>query len=84
MSGYLREGGYVIFEAFSKNHLTYIAQNKEIGGPTDPDMLFSIDEIKRDFSDFEIMELAEVEVQLAEGLYHNGTGSVIRFLGRKK
>lgn len=84
LSGKLRKGGHVIFEAFSKNHLSYLAKNKDVGGPTDADMLFSIEEIKNDFIDFEILELAEVEVQLSEGLYHNGTGSVIRFLGRKK
>ncbi|NRF40133.1 bifunctional 2-polyprenyl-6-hydroxyphenol methylase/3-demethylubiquinol 3-O-methyltransferase UbiG [Pedobacter foliorum] len=84
LSEKLRKGGHVIFEAFSKNHLSYLAKNKDVGGPTDADMLFSIEEIKNDFIDFEILELAEVEVQLSEGLYHNGTGSVIRFLGRKK
>ncbi|WP_214226344.1 class I SAM-dependent methyltransferase [Pedobacter sp. B4-66] len=84
LSRKLRKGGQVIFEAFSKNHLSYLAKNKDVGGPTDADMLFSIEEIKNDFVDFEILELAEVEVQLSEGLYHNGTGSVIRFLGRKK
>lgn len=84
LSKLLRKGGYVIFEAFSKNHLNYLAKNKDVGGPTDLGMLFSIDEIKDDFVDFEILELAEVEVQLNEGLYHNGIGSVVRLLGRKK
>jgi len=84
LSGHLRRGGYIIFEAFSKNHLDYLAKNKDIGGPTDLTMLFSVDELKEDFPDFEIIELAEVETQLNEGLYHNGTGSVIRFMGRKK
>ncbi|WP_316815438.1 class I SAM-dependent methyltransferase [Pedobacter nyackensis] len=83
LSRHLRKGGHVIFEAFSKNHLNYLAKNKDVGGPTDPAMLFSIEEIKDDFADFEILELAEVEVQLNEGLYHNGIGSVVRFLGRK-
>jgi len=84
LSRHLRKGGYIIFEAFSKNHLNYLAKNKDVGGPTDPAMLFSVDELKDDFPDFEILELTEAEVQLSEGLYHNGTGSVIRFLGRKK
>jgi hypothetical protein len=46
-------------------------------------MLFSEAEIKADFSDFEILHLAETEVVLSEGIYHQGTGSVIRFVGRK-
>lgn len=84
LARHLRKGGHVIFEAFSKNHLSYLAKNKDVGGPTDPAMLFSIEEIRDDFAGFEILELAEVEIQLNEGLYHNGIGSVVRLLGRKR
>ena len=81
---YLRKGGMVIFEAFSKRHLNYLAQNEKVGGPKDIAMLFSVDEIKSDFADYEIMELEEKEIELKEGLFHNGKGSVIRFAGQKK
>jgi len=74
----------VIFEAFSKKHLDYLARNEKVGGPKDIDSLFSIEEIKADFSEYEIIELAETEIFLHEGLYHNGYGSVIRFAGKKK
>jgi hypothetical protein len=47
-------------------------------------MLFSIDELKSDFVNYEIVELVEKEIELNEGLFHNGEGSVIRFVGRKK
>ena len=33
---------------------------------------------------FDILELTENEVELAEGLYHRGKSSVICFVGRKK
>lgn len=81
---YLHKGGYIIFEAFSKKHLDYLARNEHVGGPKDLAMLFSIDEIKLDFANYEIIELTEMEIELREGLFHNGTGSVIRFVGRKK
>ncbi|AFD07501.1 class I SAM-dependent methyltransferase [Solitalea canadensis] len=81
---YLKKGGLVIFEAFSKNHLSYISKNEKVGGPKDIEMLFSIDEIKSDFDKYEIIELEEKEIELKEGLFHNGEGSVIRFVGRKK
>ncbi len=81
---YLRKGGLVIFEAFSKKHIDYIAKNEKVGGPKDIEMLFSIDEIKSDFDNYEIIELEEKEIELSEGLFHNGKGSVIRFVGRKK
>ena len=84
LSTYLRKGGVVIFEAFSKKHLDYIAKNENVGGPKELAMLFSIDELKSDFENYEILELEEKEIELSEGLFHNGTGSVIRFVGRKK
>jgi 2-polyprenyl-3-methyl-5-hydroxy-6-metoxy-1,4-benzoquinol methylase len=69
LTTYLRPGGVVIFEAFSKKHLDYVTKNEEI---------------QSDFENFEIIELTEQEVQLNEGLYHIGNGSVLRFVGRKK
>ena len=81
---YLRKDGILIFEAFSKRHIDYIAKNEKVGGPKEIAMLFSIDELKLDFANYEIIELTEKEIELSEGLFHNGKGSVIRFLGRKK
>jgi 2-polyprenyl-3-methyl-5-hydroxy-6-metoxy-1,4-benzoquinol methylase len=81
---YLRKGGIIIFEAFSKKHLEYLAKNDKVGGPKDIESLFSIEEIQSDFPNYEIIELEEKEIELNEGIFHNGTGSVIRFVGRKK
>lgn len=81
---YLRKGGIIIFEAFSKNHLDYLAKNEKVGGPKDIESLFSIEEIEADFNNYEVIELKETVIHLNEGIYHNGEGSVIRFVGRKK
>jgi 2-polyprenyl-3-methyl-5-hydroxy-6-metoxy-1,4-benzoquinol methylase len=81
---YLKKGGLIIFEAFSKKHVEYVKKNEAVGGPKDIDMLFSVEEIKSDFPNHDIIELTEKEIELKEGSFHNGTGSVIRFLGRKK
>lgn len=81
---YLRKNGNIIFEAFSKKHIDYISKNEKVGGPRDLASLFSIEELKSDFANYEIIELVEKEIELSEGLFHNGTGSVIRFVGRKK
>ncbi|CEN54546.1 class I SAM-dependent methyltransferase [Capnocytophaga canis] len=80
----LPANGLVIFEAFSKKHLAYREQNPKVGGPADEALLFSIEEIKADFSDFEFLYLEELEIELNEGLLHNGKGALIRFVGRKK
>lgn len=84
LSTYLKPGGLVIFEAFSKSHLTYNELDPKVGGPRDVHMLFSTEEVASDFKDYEILLLEEREILLEEGLYHVGKGSVIRFVGRKK
>ena len=84
LDNYLRKDGILIFEAFSKRHLEYNTKNEKVGGPKDLAMLFSIAELKSDFDNYEIIELAEKEIELNEGLFHNGQGAVIRFVGRKK
>lgn len=47
-------------------------------------MLYSVEEVEASFSDFETVYLNEVEVNLTEGLYHNGSASVVRYVGRRK
>lgn len=79
----LRPGGMLIAELFSKNHIEYQKKNRNVGGPVNIDFLYSIQDIKSDFHKYSILELKEVEIELQEGNYHNGTASVIRFIGRK-
>ncbi len=81
---YLRPGGIIIAEVFSKAQLALSAENPQAGGPKNMDMLFSTEEIKRYFPNYEVMELEEVEVELAEGAYHQGKSAVIRFTGKKR
>ena len=83
LSKLLKKNGIIIFEAFSKSHLEYVNKDANVGGPKDINMLFSIDEIKSYFNNYTIIELVEQEIELNEGNYHNGIGSVIRFVGRK-
>lgn len=84
LSDWLKPGGTLIFEAFSKEHLALVNSDPKVGGPRDIAMLFSKDELLDDFRQYEVEILEETEILLEEGIYHNGKGSVIRFLGRKK
>lgn len=84
LSGYLRKGGTVIFEAFSKRHLQYNRMNEKAGGPKDAAVLFSVEEIRRDFEKFEILQLEDVDITLNEGQFHIGKSAVIRFVGIKQ
>lgn len=83
LSEYLKPGGIVIFEAFSKNHSTLKKQNPKVGGPDNIDDLFSKEELLIDFENYEILFLEEEEILLNEGKFHIGKGSVVRFVGRK-
>lgn len=83
LHNYLKPGGVVIFEAFSKNHLPYKKANPSVGGPGNVDVVFSTVEIETYFPNYEILVLEEAVVELKEGKYHIGQGSVVRFVGRK-
>jgi cyclopropane fatty-acyl-phospholipid synthase-like methyltransferase len=79
----LRSGGVVIMEVFSKNHLAFNSVNPKAGGPKDERLLFSVEEIAGDFRTLKTHQLEEVEVELAEGDFHVGRSSVIRYIGEK-
>ena len=83
LSQYLKPGGVIILEAFSKSHLRLRELNPRVGGPQDLAMLFSTTEIAADFDGYDIILLEEREMVLEEGKYHEGKGSVIRFIGIK-
>ena len=84
LNDYLKPGGLIIFEAFSKLHLLYNGLDPKVGGPKNIDMLFSTAEIAADFENYDVLLLEEKEINLEEGKYHIGRGSVVRFVGRKK
>lgn len=75
----LKPGGKVIFEGFSKEQLDY-----DSGGPPREDYLFSLDEVKKDFSELTFEYLEKEVVYLQEGRFHLGEGSVIRMTGVKE
>jgi SAM-dependent methyltransferase len=83
LASYLKKDGVIILEGFSKNHIQYNTQNPKVGGPKDIEMLYSADEIQNDFKDFHCVLCGEHEVELNEGIYHVGKGSVIRYIGKK-
>lgn len=84
LSDYVRKGGILILEGFSKAHLQVNVDDGTSSGPKDLSMLFSKEEIMNDFPNFEI-QLLEVTVEkLTEGLFHNDKSAILRFIGKKK
>ncbi len=84
LSASLRSGAIVILEGFSKEHVDHQCLNPTAGGPRDASMLYSKDEILSDFPDFETVLLEESEIVLSEGPFHQGSASVLRYVGRKR
>lgn len=80
----LKPNGYFILEGFSVDNISYREKNPKVGGPANKDMLYTVEEMKTTFPNFEIIQLEQTETELNEGKYHNGIASVIRFIGRKK
>lgn len=84
LTTFLKPGGTLILEGFSKKHAAFNSVNEKAGGPKDPAMLFSKQELEEDFDGFDIQLLEEAEVELQEGNYHLGKSAVIRLIARKK
>lgn len=78
LSGFLKKGGIIILEGFSKEQLNYNS-----GGPKNIEMLFSVDELKSDFESFSSLNIWTEEIELSEGNYHSGKASVVRMVGIK-
>lgn len=83
LSQYLKKGGHIILEAFSALHQKNQANNPRAGGPKNPDMLYSLEEIKQDFPNFRFLESMETATELKEGNYHLGQAHLVRILAQK-
>ncbi len=84
LSTFVKKGGRLILEGFSKQHREKQQVNPRAGGPGDLDMLYDLDELVDDFEGFDFIEVYETETELNEGNYHQGKASVIRILATKK
>ncbi len=80
---FLKNGGHIIIEGFSKDHVKHQQQNPSAGGPPHVEMMYSKEEILSIFDFLEINLLEEIELELSEGIGHRGKASVIRFIGKK-
>lgn len=79
----VKPNGYIILEGFSTKNLSYREKNPNVGGPTDVNLLFTKEEIASTFKNFAPLLLEQKDVELNEGIFHNGTANVIRYIGKK-
>ncbi len=75
----VKPGGTILFEAFNKDQIQYPS-----GGPKKLAMLFDIEEVKNEFNNCDFSFLTSEIIELSEGEFHQGKGSVIRFIATKK
>lgn len=74
----LKPGGHLILEAYSKEQLTY-----GTGGPPNEQLLYTLDDLREDFSNLQLLELEQLEAEIQEGRYHTGLASVVRLLATR-
>lgn len=75
----LKPGGIMLLEAYAKAQLA-----RNTGGPKDPDMLMSREELEQEFPNCEVILALEIEREVIEGTFHSGLASVVQFIARKK
>lgn len=74
----LRPGG-----AFLLEHYTVAQQDKGTGGPSDPDMLPTLEQLREELAGLEIEHGVELEREVIEGAFHTGLASVVQVVARK-
>lgn len=74
----MKDGGVFLFQAYHPKQLDY-----KTGGPPDIDMLVTLDELKKTFADYEIIQESELETKVIEGSSHTGTAFVTQFICKK-
>lgn len=75
----LKKGGKLVMEAYSKKQLKF-----KTGGPMDENLLYSVEDLRKDLDQFEDLEINLVEREIHEGKYHNGRSSVLQVVALKK
>ncbi|MCB9284883.1 MAG: class I SAM-dependent methyltransferase [Lewinellaceae bacterium] len=75
----LKPGGTLIAELFSPRQI-----GRSSGGPQVRELLYDTEDLKQDFKDLNIRYLAEENVHLREGKYHEGEAAVVRLIAQKK
>lgn len=75
---FLKKDGVIIMEMFSKKQI-----NNNSGGPRNIELLYSLDELKQDFTEMKIIMAEEKQINLSEGNHHSGIAEVIRFVAQK-
>jgi hypothetical protein len=72
----LKPGGKIILEAFEKEQF-----GRKSGGPQNPNLLYTLEDIKTNFSVLRTELLIKDIKNLDEGEFHSGEAAVIQYVG---
>jgi SAM-dependent methyltransferase len=73
----LKPGGVVILEAYTPRQF-----GRGTGGPPSPEMMLTLEDLKRELPGLEFLHARELEREVREGKYHTGTASVVQLVAR--
>jgi SAM-dependent methyltransferase len=74
----LREGGVLIFEAYTPAQLAF-----GTGGPKELDMLVDPDDLRRELGGLHVEHFAAIEREVNEGPFHGGRSAVVQAVARR-
>lgn len=74
----LKPGGLILLEAFHRDQI-----DRGSGGPSDPDLLYTLAGIEDDFSGFEVLKHARIETEVVLDGESRGMGSALHFVARR-
>jgi SAM-dependent methyltransferase len=72
-------GGLLLLEGYRPKQLEY-----GTGGPSQVENLYTRDLLEREFTDMDILHLAEYDAEVSEGIRHKGMSALIDLVARKK
>ena len=74
----LRPGGVFILEAYAPGQPAF-----GTGGPREPELLMSVETLRRELEGLEFLVARETEREVVEGRYHTGRAAVVQVLARR-
>jgi SAM-dependent methyltransferase len=74
----LAPGGVFVLEAFTPAQTAY-----GTGGPSQPELLYQLVDLRNDLASLEIVLGREIEREILEGVYHTGLSAVVQVLARR-
>ena len=74
----VKPGGHILLHGYTPKQLEY-----GTGGPPFLENLYTEDQLREDFSDFEIVELTAYEREIDEGTGHSGMSALVDLVARK-